>query len=110
MRAFQLVMAAALSAGLPATVAAQSGDTTTATAQTQTASRGGPSTSDLPSQWIASGFVGSNFANNATPSSTEFGGAVGYLWKSRYGAEFDGGFTPDFQLQNNFFGLGIKPM
>lgn len=41
--------------------------------------------------------------------STEFGGALGYLWHSKVGAEFDAGSTPNFQLQNNFFGLGLTP-
>jgi len=113
MRALQLLTVVTLSAGLPTTLAAQTEpvSTTTATAnQTGTTYGSTGSASALPDQWIASGFVGSNFANNATPSSTEFGGAVGYLWKSKYGAEFDAGVTPNFQLQNNFFGLGITPM
>src|SRR5262249_38522982 len=42
-------------------------------------------------------------------SSTEVGGSVGYLWKNKFGAELDTGFTPSFELQSNFFGLGIKP-
>lgn len=62
-----------------------------------------------PNHWLVSGFVGSNFANNAQPASMDFGGSLAYLWKDRFGAEIDTGFTPDFQLQNNFFGLGIKP-
>lgn len=66
-------------------------------------------TQDPESRWIVSGFVGSNFGRNADPSSGDFGGSIGYLWKSRFGAEFDTGFTPSFQLQSNFFGLGIKP-
>ncbi len=60
-------------------------------------------------EWVASGFVGSNFANNASPASVEGGGTVAYLWKQKLGAEFEAGFTPNFQLQNNFFGLGVKP-
>lgn len=60
-------------------------------------------------QWMASGFVGSNFANNAQPASMNFGGSLAYLWRSSYGAELDTGFTPNFQLQNNFLGLGVKP-
>jgi hypothetical protein len=60
-------------------------------------------------RWVASGFVGSNFANNADPASVDFGGSLAYLFKNQYGAEFDMGFTPNFELQSNFFGLGIKP-
>jgi len=60
-------------------------------------------------EWVASGFVGSNFANNASPASMEGGVTVAYLWKQKLGAEFEAGFTPNFQLQSNFFGLGVKP-
>jgi hypothetical protein len=61
------------------------------------------------SHWLASGFVGSNFANDAKSASTNIGGSIGYLWRNRYGAEFDLGITPSFDLQNNFFGLGLTP-
>lgn len=30
-----------------------------------------------------------------------YGGSIGYLWKSAVGAEFLGGYTPDFRLYNN---------
>lgn len=115
MRALQFVTIAALSVALPMTAAAQNdqgGSTTTTTAvQTQTtASTTSFLTQDPESHWVASGFVGSNFARNADPASTEFGGSVGYLWKSRFGAEFDTGITPNFELQNNFLGLGVTPM
>jgi hypothetical protein len=56
--------------------------------------------------WLASGFVGSNFANNANPASVNLGGSFGYLWKNRIGAELDVGITPNFQLENDFFGIG----
>ena len=69
----------------------------------------GTVTQDPDNHWIASGFVGSNFGRNAETASTEVGGSIGYLWKSKFGAEFDTGFTPSFELQSNFFGLGIKP-
>jgi hypothetical protein len=113
MRARQLVTLAALLFGLPISAAAQAdqrGGTTTTAVQTQTTTTTTSLTTQNPeSHWMASGFVGSNFARNADPASTEFGGSVGYLWKSKFGAEFDAGFTPSFQLQSNFFGLGIKP-
>jgi hypothetical protein len=60
-------------------------------------------------RWVASGFLGSNFANNADPASLSYGGSIGYLWKNRFGAEADLGISPSFQLQNRFFGLGVKP-
>lgn len=114
MRALQLVTIAALSFGLPISAAAQAdqrGSTTTTAVQTQTtATTTSLITEDPESHWMASGFVGSNFARNADPASTEFGGSVGYLWKSRFGGEFDAGFTPNFELQNNFLGLGVTPM
>jgi hypothetical protein len=52
------------------------------------------------SHWIASGFVGSDFARTATGSSVDFGGSVGYLWKNWVGGEFLAGFAPNFQLQS----------
>ena len=68
-----------------------------------------PTAGESQNQWIASGFVGSNFANDADPASTNIGGSVSYLWRKQFGAELDLGFTPSFKLQNNFFGLGVKP-
>ena len=108
MRALQLVTIAALSIAVPIAAEAQStlGQQTTTTATTTTTTP----TQSPENQWIASGFAGGNFANNAEPSSTAFGGSVGYLWNGKWGGEFDAGFTPDFNLQSNFFGLGIKPM
>ncbi|HEV3141667.1 MAG TPA: hypothetical protein VGY57_14180 [Vicinamibacterales bacterium] len=64
---------------------------------------------ERPGHWLASGFVGSNFGNNAQPASTAFGGALGYLFHDRWGAELDAGITPDFALQNNAFGAGVTP-
>lgn len=93
----------ALGLGLPAASAAQTPATTTNQGTTSV------TTQNPESHWLTSGYGGSNFARNAQPSSGEFGGSVGYLWKSKFGAEFDAGFTPNFQLQSNFFGLGIKP-
>src|SRR5579862_2532773 len=61
-------------------------------------------------RWIVSGFVGSNFANNAQPASLGVGGSLANLLKNRYGAELEVAVSPDFQLQNNFFGYGNKPM
>ena len=62
-----------------------------------------------PGHWTASGFVGSNFGSNAQPSSMAFGGSLGYLFRDRFGAEFDAGITPDFRLQNDVFGSGVTP-
>src|SRR5262245_48053626 len=105
MRALQLVTIAGLSIAMPIAAEAQytPGQQSTTTASTTT-----PTTQSPENQWIASGFAGGNFANNAEPSSPAFGGSIGYLWNGKWGAEFDAGFTPDFALQSNFFGLGIK--
>jgi hypothetical protein len=107
MRAVVLVTIAALSVAVPISAEAQytTGQQSTTTATTTTTTTQTPE-----NQWMASGFAGSNFANNADPASPAFGGSIGYLWNSKWGAEFDAGFTPDFRLQSNFFGLGIKPM
>ena len=37
-----------------------------------------PYAGDETNHWLASGFVGSNFANNAQPASMNFGGSVAY--------------------------------
>jgi hypothetical protein len=88
-------------------------DATTRTTDTTTKQQPVPTSgasADAENQWLAAGFVGSNFGNNADPASTNVGGSFGYLWKNRIGAEFDLGITPNFQLQNNFFGIGEKPL
>ena len=64
---------------------------------------------ERPGHWTASGFVGSNFGNSAQSSSMAFGGSLGYLFRDRFGAEFDAGITPGFQMQNNVFGAGVTP-
>jgi hypothetical protein len=103
---------AALLVSLPIGAAAQSAQPPApSAAQTTNPQVNTPSDADQPdsNRWIASGLVGSNFGNNAESASMEFGGAVDYLLKNKYGVEFDTGFTPDFDLQSNFFGLGITP-
>ena len=96
----------ALMLGVPVMCAAQTSPPPTTTVNQSASST---ITQDPESHWIASGFVGSNFGRNAEPASGAFGGSIGYLWKSKFGAEFETGFTPNFELQSNFFGLGIKP-
>lgn len=93
----------------PVSIAAQeSPDATTTNQPSPVTSRNNTAGADN-SQWLASGFVGSNFANNANPASTDFGGTLAYLRDNRYGAEVNVGITPNFQLQNNFFGYGNTP-
>ncbi len=97
MKISQWTMIAVMAVGLPASAAAQ--DRPAGTSGTY---------SD-ENRWIASGFVGSNFANNANPASFNFGGSIDYLFRNRYGAEFDAEFAPKFGLQNNVLGVGVKP-
>src|ERR1700757_3963985 len=84
----------------PFSAAAQeSRDATATTKQPSTVTgRNNSSAADL-GPWLASGFVGSNFGNNANPVSMDFGGTLTYLRHNRYGAEVNVGITPDFQLQ-----------
>jgi len=56
-------------------------------------------TSDPDSHWLVSGFVGSNFAMNASPGSADFGGSIGYLFKDKVGAELVTGFTRIFNTR-----------
>src|SRR6266542_6055285 len=108
---------AALLVGLPIGAAAQDTqpdpaqppEPTTGSSASQSALTTKAASDDSPTHWVASGFLGSNFANNADPASLSVGGSIGYLWKNRFGVEADLGFSPSFQLQNNFFGLGVKP-
>lgn len=74
----------------------QSGTTTSGSGQMS----GMSGMSSGTSHWIASGFVGSDFGNQATGSSVDFGGSVGYLWNNWVGGEFLAGFAPNFQLQS----------
>ena len=55
-----------------------------------------------PGGWFASAFVGSDFGQSADESSVDFGGALGYT-SGWFGAEFLAGFTPNFQIRNQFF-------
>ncbi len=60
----------------------------------------GPRPHDMPSHWIASGFVGADFGGLADGSSFDFGGQLGYLYHGVAGAEFVGDFSPNFNLRN----------
>lgn len=100
MRSAQYLLAASLAFALPASALAQ----TTAQPQTAapTAYTYGGSTDD--NQWIASGFVGSNFSLNTDnlnvndDSSINFGGSIGYMWHRAIGAEFLADFSPQFSV------------
>lgn len=57
--------------------------------------------SDSPAgQWMASGFVGSNFGAAANTASVEFGGQLAWLYRGTIGAEFLADFAPNFRLNN----------
>lgn len=86
---------AVLSVALPAAAYAQAG--TTGSGQFGA----DPVDGIAPSSWIASGFVGSNFGAAADGAAGDYGGSIGYLWRSSVGAEFLAGFTPNFRLQDN---------
>jgi hypothetical protein len=93
---------------VPGGAAAQSGTATaTGTATTQT-TRTQTTTADYDdyrdSHWMASGFVGSDFARQVDGSSMNFGGSIGYLYKGAFGAEFLAGFAPDFELNSLVLG------
>lgn len=77
------------------------GSPTTATPSTRQTAQIDDSDVGVQSAWIASGFVGSNFGASADGNAVDFGGSLGYLWRSAVGAEFLAGFTPDFELQPN---------
>lgn len=49
-------------------------------------------------EWIASGFVGGNWGQNAFQSSVDFGGTIGYLFRGVVGPEFVAGFSPKFKF------------
>jgi hypothetical protein len=96
---------------VPVSAAAQSGTATaTGTTTTQTTTQIRPQTTtadygdDKDSHWMASGFVGSDFARQVDGSSVNFGGSIGYLYKGAFGAEFLAGFAPDFELNNLVLG------
>lgn len=52
----------------------------------------------VESHWLASGFAGSNFAEDADEASVDFGGTVGYFWHGVVGGEFQANFSPEFEL------------
>jgi hypothetical protein len=95
---------------VPVSAAAQSGTATaTGTATTLTSQTSQTTTADYDddykgSHWMASGFVGSDFARQVDGSSMNFGGSIGYLYKGAFGAEFLAGFAPDFELNNLVLG------
>jgi len=106
-----VIFAAAIIAAFPAISSAQSQtpppappSTSTpapAPAPTQTTPPPGKvEVDDSPSQWVASGFVGSNFGASADSASADFGGQIAYLYRGAIGAEFLADFAPHFRLNN----------
>jgi hypothetical protein len=95
MRAVDFVIAAAF-------ITAMSG---TAMGQTTTT----PSVLGDDSNWVASGFIGTNFGTSADNldldggASLDFGGQVAYLWSGTLGAEFIADFAPNVGDANLFF-------
>lgn len=87
------VTTAALVMALPAAAAAQVQEPVTTTTTTQI------TTSPVEGHWLASGFVGTNFARDADEASFDFGGTLGYLWRGSIGLEFHANLSPDFKLE-----------
>jgi hypothetical protein len=106
MRVQQWLMVAALVV-TPALAAAQGATTTTTTTSGQTTTTADFDVDSDPGGWFASAFVGSDFAQDADGSSTDFGGSLGYT-NGWIGGEFMAGFTPNFQLRNNIL-AGEEP-
>ena len=76
--------------------------TTQTTTQTQTTTADFDDVDPTPGGWFASANVSSDFGQSADDSSVGFGGALGYT-SGWFGAEFLAGFTPNFQMRNQFF-------
>jgi hypothetical protein len=102
-----MILAAALTAALPAISAAQSQAPPPAPPPTPAPAPAQPAPqSDLnlhdstESNWIASGFVGSNFGARADSASVDFGGQLAYLYRGAIGAEFLADFAPHFRMNN----------
>ncbi len=66
--------------------------------QVEPAGTGTPILDRVDSHWLASGFVGSSFAQEAEDPAFDFGGTVGYLWRGVLGGEFQANFSPEFEL------------
>jgi hypothetical protein len=66
-------------------------------------------TGDTDTKWVASAFIGSNWATNADNldldggASLDFGGQIAYLWGGKVGAEFIADFAPNVGHTNFFF-------
>jgi hypothetical protein len=96
MRVRQSLIAAVVMAGLPGAAMAQT--TTAAPAAVPVANSSIIAT--VPSQWIASGFVGSNFGASANQASASFGAQIGYLYHGYVGGAFLADFSPSFRIDN----------
>ena len=104
MRPTVLVIAAAVTAALSGTAAAQTAQSTASPTPTVQTPALAPATVAGPTQshWIAAGFVGTSFdkSNDITGFGDDsdhdfnFGGQVGYLWRGMVGGEFLADFAP----------------
>ena len=95
MRMSAYVIAAVLSAGLPAAARAQSAPPA-AVPPTSPA----PTAGETQSHWTITGFVGSNFGHSTLDPSVAFGGQLAFLWRGVIGAEGIADFAPSFKLDN----------
>lgn len=116
MRIADLVITAAVVAGLSAPAMAQTGSAQPV-ATNPPVNQAAPNTSsDSNRNWMASGFIGTNFGNGRNGSnldlvglenfdnsttSANFGGQVAYLGRGVVGAEFLADFSPRLNTFNN---------
>jgi hypothetical protein len=106
MRVQQWIMVAAL-ALTPAFAAAQGATTTGTTTATTTSTAQSITTIDDDDVgvggWFGSVNVGSDFGRDAEHQSLDYGGSLGYS-NGWLGAEVLAGFTPNFEMRDNFLG------
>ncbi len=103
-RALACATAALALIAAPAWAQEPGGQTTTTTTTTQTTTTNYDNDNDYTNEWIASGFVGSNFGVSAQKAAIDFGGSLSYLHNGAFGAEFLAGFSPTLKL-NRLGGL-----
>jgi opacity protein-like surface antigen len=102
-----VILAATLTAVLPAISAAQSQSPSPTPPPTPPPAPAPPAPASPliahqanTSYWTASGFVGSNFGAGADNASVDFGGQLAYLYRGMIGAEFLADFAPHFRINN----------
>src|SRR5690242_16564432 len=101
MKTLRWLAAATCVVALPAVANAQQTTVTqTQTTVTQTQTTVAPDSEPYPiaSHWLVSGGLGTNFGSDAENQSVDYSGTAGWLYHGVVGGEFQGNFSPDFQL------------